>query len=190
VNVALRTPRMTREQFLDWVERQEAPYEFDGFEPVAMTGGNRNHSRTCQNLFLAVGQRLRGGACELLPEAGIATVANAVRYPDALITCRAGPGTDRLMPEALVVFEVISPTSGRVDRTVKLREYRAVASIRRYVILDNAGPDLAVYARAASDQDWTATALSAGDVLEIPEVGILIPVDELYLGVEFPDQTG
>ncbi len=40
------------------------------------------------------------------------------------------------MPGVIVVFEVLSPTSGRTDRIIKLREYQAVASIKRYVILD------------------------------------------------------
>lgn len=38
---------MTQDQFLDWVQAQEGRYEFDGFQPVAMTGGTINHSRTC-----------------------------------------------------------------------------------------------------------------------------------------------
>ena len=38
MNVALRKP-MTLEAFLAWEERQELRYEFDGFQPVAMTGG-------------------------------------------------------------------------------------------------------------------------------------------------------
>ncbi len=29
MNVTLRMPTMTRGQFLDWAERQEAPYEFE-----------------------------------------------------------------------------------------------------------------------------------------------------------------
>jgi hypothetical protein len=39
MNVAVRIPRMTREAFFDWAEAQDAPYEFDGFQPVAMNGG-------------------------------------------------------------------------------------------------------------------------------------------------------
>jgi Uma2 family endonuclease len=187
MNVTLRTPKMTREQFLDWVERQEAPYEFDGFEPVAMTGGNRRHARTCRNLVLAVARRLEGSNCELLPEAGVATIGSAVRYPDALITCTQGSSRDRLMPGVVVAFEVVSPTSGRTDRNIKLREYRAVPSIRRYVILDNEGPDLTVYARTSPDQDWTATPLTTGEALPVPEAGIEVPVDEFYRGVSFDE---
>ncbi len=74
-------PRMTREEFLDWAEAQDQRYEFDGFEPVAMTGGTRNRSRIAQSIAFALRLRLRGTACEPLgPDAGVATVGNAVRY--------------------------------------------------------------------------------------------------------------
>ena len=33
MNVALRTPTMTREEFLEWVQTQELRYEFDGVTP-------------------------------------------------------------------------------------------------------------------------------------------------------------
>ena len=39
MNVALSSkPRMTREEFFAWAQIQGARYEFDGFQPVAMTG--------------------------------------------------------------------------------------------------------------------------------------------------------
>jgi hypothetical protein len=34
----------TVDEFLAWERRQERRYEFDGFAPVAMTGGTLNHS--------------------------------------------------------------------------------------------------------------------------------------------------
>jgi Uma2 family endonuclease len=126
-----------------------------------------------------------GTGCEPLgPDAGVATVGNAVRYPDALVTHTKGPGTDRLIPGVVVVFEVLSPTSGRVDRIEKLLEYRMVPSIRRYVILEYASAGMTVYARAAGDAPWTATALTGDDVLSMPEIGIEVPVAEFYEGTD------
>ena len=75
---------MSREEFFAWAELQDARYEFDGFEPVAMVGGSLNHSQICQNLYAALRSRLRGTGCRLYgPDAGVATSGNAVRYPDA-----------------------------------------------------------------------------------------------------------
>jgi Uma2 family endonuclease len=84
----LRKPRMTREEFFDWAQGQDIRYEFDGFEPVGMTGGNISHSQITQNILVSLRTRLRGGNCRPLgPDAGVATIGDAVRYPDALVTC-------------------------------------------------------------------------------------------------------
>lgn len=188
MSIALRKPRMTREQFFDWAHTQDIRYEFDGFQPVAMTGVTVNHSQMTQNIHFALRTRLRGSTCRPLgPDAGVATVGNAVRYPDAVVTCTKTPGTSHLVEDPIVVFEALSPTSGRTDRILKLREYRAVPSILRYVILEHASTGLTVFARSTGDDDWRATALTADDALQIPEIGIEIPVAEFYEDVDLPD---
>ena len=189
MNVTLRTPLMTREQFLDWVERQETPFEFNGYEPVPMTGGNKRHMQLCRNLTVALWSRLANSGLQVLPEGGIATVGRSVRYPDVMIATNADADTDRLISEPLVVFEVLSPSSGRTDYSVKLREYRAVPSIRRYIVVDNTGPDLTVYGRAVGGAEWTANSLTTDDMLELPEVGITVPVNEIFAGIVFEEAT-
>ena len=57
MNVALRKP-LTLEEFLAWEEGQELRYEFDGFQPVAMTGGSRPHARVCARLVAALVNRV------------------------------------------------------------------------------------------------------------------------------------
>ena len=188
MTVPLRTPRMTRDAFFDWAEVQRERYEFDGFEPVAMTGGTVGHSRIIRNLHRALDARLRGSGCEPLgPDAGVSTIGDTVRYPDALVTCTRVRGTDRLVLGVIAVFEVLSPTSGRTDRIEKLIEYRAVPSIRRYAILEHTGTGVTVHARAPGETAWTTTALTEGDVLSMPEIGVEIPVAEFYEGM---DTTG
>ena len=189
MNIALRNP-WTQEQFFSWAETQETRYEFDGLQPVAMTGGNVGHSRVFGNLFTALKNRLRGGPCEPLgPDAGVETTNKAVRYPDAVVTCSKVEGEERLVPGVVIIFEVLSPTSGRIDRIVKVREYAAVPSIRRYVILESASVGLTVMERDGPDQTWRATVLTNDDILRMPEIDIEIPVSEIYEGLSFPDQN-
>ena len=59
MNMMLQQP-WTTERFLDWAETQEEPYEFDGTQPVATTGGNRRDSLVMHNLYAALRVRLRG----------------------------------------------------------------------------------------------------------------------------------
>jgi Uma2 family endonuclease len=178
---------MTRDQFFDWAETQAARYEFDGFQPVAMTGGNINHNRIAFNIHRTLHGRLRGSNCVPLGlDAGVATIGDTVRYPDAVVTCSPVRGESRLVPNPGVVFEVIRPTSDHVDRIIKVREYAAVDSIRRYLIVESASVGLTVHERLSEGQKRTVTTVMADDLLSLPEIGVEIPLAEIYEDVEFP----
>lgn len=188
MNVPLRKP-WTQEEFFAWAANQDTRYEFDGFQPVAMTGGSGGHSMISANLIYSLKSRLRNGPClPLGSDAGVETTENAVRYPDALVTCTRFDPRVRKIPGVVVVFEVLSPSSGATDRIVKVREYAAVSSIRRYVILESTAVGLQVLERTSSEQVWQTTVLATGDILRMPEIGIEITVAEIYEGISFPDQ--
>src|SRR4051812_4014709 len=87
MSLALHPPPMTLSEFLAWEERQELRYEFDGFAPVAMTGGTRAHETIQMNLAAALVGRLRGGPCRAYGSNLKIEVAGRIRYPDAFVTC-------------------------------------------------------------------------------------------------------
>lgn len=184
MNIALRQRRMSREEFFPWAEVQDVRYEFDGFQPVAMTGGSARRSRMTLNIHLALQARLRSPCRTYGPDAGVATADEAVRYPDALITCAAFPDTVRVIPGVVALFEVLSPTSGRTDRIVKPREYGAVPSILCYVIFEHASIGATVRERAKGDDPWTVRTLTADDAVDLPEVGVSFPMLEVYEGTD------
>jgi Uma2 family endonuclease len=189
MNAPLRKP-WTQDQFFAWTSAQEGRYEFDGFQPVAMTGGTANHNTVMQNVHAALRGRLRGSRCRPMgPDIGMVTIGDAVRYPDALVTCTKFAGTALTIPGVVVVFEVVSPGSVRIDRIVKVREYAAVPSIRRYMILETTTAGVTVFERPNADTAWTASTLTGEDVLRLPEINIEIPVAEFYEDVDLGTET-
>jgi Uma2 family endonuclease len=154
-----------------------------------MTGGTVNHGIVRSNLGGVLYVTLRGGRCQPLgPDNGIATVGTAVRYPDALITCSKQEGTSRLVVEPVVVFEIISPSTRRMDQFVKVREYAAVPSLRRYLLIESSSMDVTVMERKEPGVPWVISTLTEVDILRIPEVGIEIPVLDLYESVTFTEE--
>ena len=184
MTIALRKP-MTREEFFAWAEGQEGRYEFDGFQPVAMTGGTNRHGIISRNLNGQLYLRLRGQPCQSMPPegGGVATVGNTVRYPDAVVTCSPLLAGERHVPDPVVVFEVISPSSVQTDQVTKPIEYEAVLSIKRYVLIEQARMMVTVHSRQ-HDEPWTKTPVFLG-VLDLPETGIEIPLSDIYDGVVF-----
>ena len=182
---------MTRDAFFAWVQAQEEPYEFDGFEPVAMTGGTNAHGMIADTIRFELRNRSSGSACRPLGSdgGGIATIGDAVRYPDAAVTCSPIDGGSRLLPDPVVVFEVVSASSVRTDRVLKLREYQAVPSIRHYVIVEPDAIAVTVFSRSAPGAPFIAAGLLEEDTIELPEIGIAIPVGALYAGVATTGST-
>ena len=185
MNAPLRRP-WTQEEFFDWADGQEGRWEFDGFQPVDMNAGTLGHATVIGNLNFVLRTHLRATPCQALgPGAGVATIGQAVRYPDVVVTCDRLDMATRVVPNPIVLFEVLSPTTSRTDRIDKVREYAAIASVRRYVILESTSSDLTVFKRTDSGEPWRATTLGRDDVLRMPEIGIEVPVAELYQGLAF-----
>ncbi len=182
---------MTQDEFFGWAQSQGGRYEFDGVQPVAMTGGTLGHNQIMLAIHRALDRRLADGPCTALgPDAGVVTIGDIVRYPDAVVTCSKFSRSDHYVPFPVVVFEVISPGSLRLDRVVKLREYQAVSSLRVYVIVESDAPAVTVLSRDRDGESFKAVGLTEDDVLDLPAVGISIAVAEFYAGVVFSDGSG
>ncbi len=182
MNIALRKP-MTLKQFLAWEERQELRYEFDGFRPVAMAGGTAAQAAIQVNLLAALRTRLRGKPCQPFGSDLKIEVAGRIRYPDAFVVCAPVPASETVVRDPTVVFEILSESTANTDLIEKNQEYRATQSIQRYVILQQTNAAAIAFAR--NGENWVAE-VAAGDgaTLSMPEIGIELPLVELYEGVE------
>jgi Uma2 family endonuclease len=185
MTIALTKP-MTREAFLAWEERQDLRYEFDGIRPVAMTGGTRAHAGIQRNLMLAIGGRLRGQRCRIFGSDLKIDTGHGFRYPDAFVTCTPGAGSSTIVADPVVIFEVLSPSTASVDQITKNREYAAIPSVRRYVLLAQDRVGATVFERAGDD--WIGHVIADEATLDLPEIGIALPLAELYEGVAAEDE--
>ena len=184
MSIALQKP-MTLAEFLDWEEGQELRYEFDGLRPMAMTGGTARHDLIGNRLRTLLTNRLDGKPCRCWGPTTKIEVEGRIRYPDAYVNCaRVAPGAT-IIPEPVVVFEVLSPSTSRTDRIEKLREYQATPSIQRYVILEQDRIGAMVFSRQG--ELWITNVLTEADTLRMPEIGIELSLAEIYADADFSD---
>jgi Uma2 family endonuclease len=174
---------LTVEQFLAWERGQGLRYEFDGLRVIAMTGGSLNHSAIATNIVSALVRRLKPPCRAYRGDVKI-LVADGVRYPDAVVTCSPVDGSSDIVPNQVVVFELLSPSTASVDRLVKNEEYRTTRSIQRYVMLEQTRIGATVFARA--EDRWIGTVMLGEAMLEMPECDVTIPLTEFYQDVDLP----
>ena len=103
--------------------------------------------------------------------------------------CSPGANEALVVSDPVVVFEILSPNSPHDDLIVKNAEYRATPSILRYVVLQQTHIGALAFVRKGDD--WVTDILDGPDaVLGLPEIGISIPMSELYADLVFPEADG
>ena len=172
MNLALSKP-MSLAEFLDWEEKQPLRYEFDGFQPVAMTGGTAAHADIQANIAASLRGRLRGKACKYYGNDLKIEAAGHIRYPDGFVVCSPVANTSTVVRDPVVVFEVLSPSTSSTDRIVKNQEYRATPSVQRYIILEQDRVAATVFTR--TDGEWIGRVVLDDAILSMPEIGIRGP---------------
>lgn len=175
MNVIVR-PGVSLADFLAWERAQPLRFEFDGTQPIPMTGGTVAHARLVRRIMEAMSGLLSADYEAFGGDLKVLTTPDRVRYPGVVVLRGvAAPDADTVEP--VVLFEVLSPSTSLTDLRVKPAEYAGVASLLAYAILPQDGPAGATVLRRSSG--WAPDA--ATDNLELPEIGVAIPLNELYL---------
>ena len=165
MNVALRNPVMSLEEFLAWERRQDERWEFDGYEPQAMVGGTSAHNKIVGALEFALRQRLKS-PCHVYHENMRLRLAHTMRYPDLMVVCTPVPNEATELTDPTVVIEVLSTSTFRTDRIAKNREYEAAPSIRRYILLEQDAIAAEVYVREGDR--WVRSTVTGDGILAMP----------------------
>ena len=91
---------------------------------------------------LVQGIRTAGLPCHMLPDGATVRVSQHVAHePDALVYCGAELPSDAIeVPNPIIVVEVASPSTRKVDASLKLTGYFSLPSVQHYLIVDPDGP--------------------------------------------------
>lgn len=176
--------KMTIDQFLTWAETQEGRWELYNGVPYLMAPERAQHGdvKFAVQTALVQGIKLAGLPCHMRPDGAVVRIADDVAHePDALVYCGPKlPGDSVEVPDPLIVVEVASPSTRRIDASLKLKGYFSRPSVQHYLIIDPEGPPVIHHKRQA---DGTIlTALVGEGVLRLDPPGIEIDVVEIFQG--------
>lgn len=180
--------RLSYAEYLDAEQALGQKCEYVDGEIFAMAGGTPTHSLLGASLGGVLFGALPPGPCRAynselkihIPE------RNASRYADVSVIC--GP-IERAEVDAnavtnpTVVIEVLSRGTSDVDRSDKLDEYRTLPTLQHYVMVWPDQLRIDVYHRSR-DGAWRYEVLGAADLLRLDAVGVELPVERIYAGVE------
>ena len=173
---------MTVAEFLDWNERQEGKFELLRGEVYVMAPGTIQLARSklaAVNALAAVIKRA-GLPCEAFIDGpGIALGDHTCYIPDVSVHCgERASGEVRLVPNPVIVIEVLSPSTERLDKTGKLADYFSIAGLQHYVIV-NLERRFVMHHRRA-DAGLITTAILREGELRLDPPGVTLAVAEMF----------
>jgi Uma2 family endonuclease len=170
--------RMSLDEFLAWEREQPHRYEYAAGVARMMTGGSLDHSTIASNFDRALSAALRGTGCMTF-RGDAKVIANGnVRYPDLSVTCSPRSGRGDVVPDPVLVIEVVSPTTEHVDRGRKKVDYFATPSIRQYAIVEQDERLVDLYTR--DGERWTNEIVAGDAVLKLSAMGVDLSLDAIY----------
>ena len=129
-------PRMSIETFQAWTDRQDGQYEHVRGRPVMMNQTTRYHSRITTNIVLALCNTMDRSDYDVVAgNFALQTGEDTLRLADVMVTPAEGSGKDRRTDEAVVLVEILQPSTATDDFGDKQREYLALSSLEAYLIV-------------------------------------------------------
>lgn len=174
--------RMTLEEFERWDGRDpDGKYELvDGIVVPKRDSTSPERLRHVRYKMAACdalrdGLKVAGLACRAFIDGPtVRTGAASARQPDAIVQCSEWDDDSIYLDEPVVMVEVVSPSGGRRDTSVKLDEYFGLPSVQHYLIVDPDAPKLIWHRR---DGEEIATRIAASGTLRLDPPGFEFDVD-------------
>jgi Uma2 family endonuclease len=173
---------MSVDEFLAWAEGQEGRWELYNGVPYLRAPERAKHGKVkfAVQTALVQGIRRAGLDCHMLPDGATVRVSERTAHePDALVYCGPEvPGDALEVPNPVIVVEVSSPATRKIDAGIKLAGYFRVPSVQHYLIVNPDGPPLIHHQRQADDTILTRLVGEGSVHLDPP--GIEIALAEVF----------
>ncbi len=171
--------RWTIDEFLAWEATQEDRYEYVDGAFTAMVGGTLDHNRIALNLAVELSLRLRDRGCDVLSQGMRLRTDTAVLYPDVVVACGDFDGAARTLDQAVLVAEVLSPSTEHRDRDPKWRAYQELPGLRHYLLVAQDAARVELFSRGAAG--WEPTVLAGLDAaIRLDGLDVELPLAEIY----------
>ncbi|MCQ0986854.1 Uma2 family endonuclease [Jiella marina] len=183
----IQTPTIrTVDDFLRWNEGREGRREFvRGRIVEMMTGGTEQHAELMLQVAFCLKSKLPVSDYIVTAADYAVRTPLGIRYPDVLVKPRSGETRRSLATnEAVLVAEILSPSSLATDFGEKAQEYTALDSLAHYLVLSQDEPRVWLWSR---DEEGVfkrpEMIVGQDETVELAGLGIAITLAELYRGI-------
>ena len=187
MSTAARVDLVSVEDYLAGELVSPVKHEYVGGVVYAMAGARNLHNAIKGNVFANLHRRLRGQGCRPYDSDTKIRVRlpTQVRfyYPDTSVVCRSNAPTESYQDEPVVIVEVLSRKTRRIDEGEKKDAYLTIPSLSVYLLVEQESATVVGHRRT---EHGFAREVYVGleAVIALPEIQAELPLIEIYEDVE------
>jgi len=163
----------------------DSKHEYLNGQVYAMAGASKNHQRIIMNIGSLFRSHLRGTPCDTFSSDIKVKVSDfAFFYPDVIVTCNDDSNNAYYTEQPLILVEVLSKSTRRMDETTKRRLYQTLPSLQEYVLIEQDIVDIEICRRP---QGWQPEHYFMGDEITFAAIELTLSVNDIYERVQNED---
>ena len=175
--------QMTIEEFLAFTDTRpdEERWELIEGKPVMNPSPVQLHQIVASNIVSLLMQKKQAAGASWIPLLGVGTRVpispNSLPQPDVYVQS-VSDFESHITDDALVLFEVLSKSNSKADQAWRRRVYASVPNCQHYVTVSLKAIEVTVFHRSSGWKPLVVSALT--DTLELPTLGVALPLEHLY----------
>lgn len=182
--MALTNPKLSEQDYLNGEQLSELKHEYINGQLYAMTGVSKNHARISSNLIANLHPVLAATPYELFAADMKVKVEPHFFYPDVMVVCNDPNEQEYYTEVPLIIVEILSKSTRRIDKTLKRLAYQSLPSLKEYVLIEQDFVEVEV---CRSAQHWQSEFYFLGDEVYFAAIDCYLPVKAIYERVNNED---
>lgn len=161
---------------------EDARLEYAAGHVFALAGASRRHAVIAANLTAFLHDATSRGDCQVYAaDMRLRVSEDLYFYPDVMVACGPRSGTDRDETEPVLLVEVLSGSTVHRDLGLKLAAYRAIPSLRAYLVVYQDERKVESHWREHEDAPWRNEVARGETTIKLGALGGLqIALAEVY----------
>lgn len=162
----------------------EIRHEFINGQVYAMAENSDNHNLLSLNVASEFRFKLKDLPCRTFMVEMKVKVGLDFFYPDVMVVCQQDNVSSYYKTTPVIIVEVLSKSTRRLDKTNKRLQYQHIPSLEEYVLIEQDSAEIEVFSK---QNHWQSAYYYLGDEISFASVDVKVRVEDVYYKVNNED---
>jgi Uma2 family endonuclease len=174
----------TVEEYFELERNSEVKHEFVEGQLIEMPGEKKVANKLSLRLSVVLLGLLNDNVYDVfIQDVRLSTVrGKRYRYPDVMVVPVIDDEDEYNVHQAVLIIEVLSPSTEKTDRNDKLKEYSKIPSVQYYLLVSQEEPIIELYRRNGDIFEYTFFTEKT-DVINLPFFDIKFTLNDIYKNI-------